>query len=253
MDFESKEISATDLEKEQATQIKSFCTFRHEEETWRLKSRSLWLKAGDRNTSFFHRKYRAWLSRNHISKITCSDGTVLKGEEQQKKAPEDHSQNLYKEDGNGSEEVISEFLSHIPSLVSKEDNASLTKPFSKEEIYKVIWSMEPDKALGPDDFSIHFYRICWEIIITDLLRMIKYFHQKAKVGGNTNFTFLALIPKEVNSGTYDKFRPISLYNASYKILTKLLANRIKPLLWKLGENQQPGRNPWAAKILPNST
>eukprot|EP00253_Pinus_taeda_P032328 PITA_32328 len=63
--------------------------------------------------------------------------------------------------------------------------------------------------------------------------MIKAFHQKAKVGGSTNSTFLALIPKEVNPGTFDRFRPISLCNASYKILTKLLTNRIKPLLGKL--------------------
>ena len=63
--------------------------------------------------------------------------------------------------------------------------------------------------------------------------MVSAFHKKAKVGGNTNSTFLALIPKEANPSTFDRFRPISLCNASYKILAKLLANRFKPLLSKL--------------------
>ena len=60
------------------------------------------------------------------------------------------------------------------------------------------------------------------------------------MGGSTNSTFLALIPKEVNLDTFDSFRPISLCNASYEILLKLLANRIKPLLDKLISPSQDG-------------
>ena len=93
--------------------------------------------------------------------------------------------------------------------------------------------MELDKAPGPDGFSIHFYRICWHVIKYDLLRMISSFLRKAKVGGCTNSTFLALIPKEVNPTSFDRFRPLSLCNASYKILAKLLANILKPLLGSL--------------------
>ena len=42
-------------------------------------------------------------------------------------------------------------------MVNKEENDELMKPFSEQEIIDVIWSMEPDKASGPDDFSFHFY------------------------------------------------------------------------------------------------
>ena len=93
--------------------------------------------------------------------------------------------------------------------------------------------MEPDKAPGPDGFSIHFYRICWLVIKYDLLRMISSFLRKAKIGGCTNSTFLALIPKEINPASFEMFRSVSLCNASYKILAKLLANRLKPLLGSL--------------------
>ena len=93
--------------------------------------------------------------------------------------------------------------------------------------------MALDKAPGPDSFSIQFYRVCWTVIRKDLIRMIKTFQSKDKVGGSTNSTLLTLIPKEVKPSTFDRYRPISLYNASYKILSKLLANRLKPLLGKL--------------------
>jgi hypothetical protein len=149
----------------------------------------LWLKAGDRNTSFFRRQFRARLSQNHISEISSTDGSIHKGFDQLKATSETHFQNLYKEYGVGCEEVISKFLSHIPFLVSKEHNSALLKPFKKEVICNVICYMEPDKAPRPDGFSIHFYRTCWEIIKADLLRMIKSFQQKSKVGGRTNSIF----------------------------------------------------------------
>ena len=60
------------------------------------------------------------------------------------------------------------------------------------------------------------------------------------MGGSTNSTFLALIPKEVNLATFNRFRPISLCNASYKILLKLLANKIKPMLDKIISPSQGG-------------
>ena len=133
-----------------------------------------------------------------------------------------------------------DFLSNIPSLVSVEVNAGLVKPFTEKEIMDVIWAMEPDKAPGPDGFSIHFYRVCWNIIKHDLFCMISSFLKKSKFGGCTNSTFLALIPKEVNPSSFDRFRPILLCNASYKILAKLLANRIKPLLGSLISPLQGG-------------
>ena len=107
------------------------------------------------------------------------------------------------------------------------------KPFSENEILEVIWAMEPDKAPGLDGFSFHFYTACWNIIKSDLLCMVTSFQKKSKVGGCTNSTFLALIPKEVNPASFDRLCPISLCNASYKLLAKLLANCLKPLLGNL--------------------
>ena len=60
------------------------------------------------------------------------------------------------------------------------------------------------------------------------------------MGGCTNSTFLALIPKDVNPSSFDKFRPISLCNASYKIIAKLLEKRLRPLLGKLISPLQGG-------------
>ena len=59
-------------------------------------------------------------------------------------------------------------------------------------------------------------------------------------GGATNSSFLALIPKEKSPSTLDRFRPISLCNTSYKILSKILASRMKSIMGSLISYSQGG-------------
>ena len=87
------------MKKEQQAQFNAFRAFRKEEEYWRLKSRSIWLQAGDRNTSFFHMKYRARLSHNHISEIYSLYGQLFKDQSQIMQAVEVHFQVLFSETG----------------------------------------------------------------------------------------------------------------------------------------------------------
>ena len=77
--MEENEITKSQLSLEQFAQFKTSQSFRMEKEHFRLKSRSLWLKAGDKNIAFFHCQCRARLSRNHISKISIGEGVIIKG------------------------------------------------------------------------------------------------------------------------------------------------------------------------------
>jgi hypothetical protein len=100
--------------------------------------------------------------------------------------------------------------------------------------------LDPDKAPGPDGFPIRFYRSFWDIIKRDLKKMLNYTLHKHKIGGATNSTFLSLIPKESNPSNFSRFCPISLCNSSYKILTKIIATQLNPLLTKLISENHSG-------------
>ena len=68
---------------------------------------------------------------------------MVKGFSQIKQLAEAHFQKLYREYGSSNSDYNSDFLSNIPSLVSKEENEELMQPLSEQEIIDVIWSMEP--------------------------------------------------------------------------------------------------------------
>ena len=107
-----------------------------------MKSRSLWLKAGDKKSSFFHCQCRARLSRNHISEIIDDEGVTIKGQDLLKQSTSKHFQKLFKDDGCSYDDVSTEFLHNVPSLVSIEDNCELMKLSLSRKLLKLfgLWS-----------------------------------------------------------------------------------------------------------------
>ena len=97
----------------------------------------------------------------------------------------------------------------------------------------VVEDMEEHKAPGLYGFSARFINSCWDIIHKDLFKMVLKSQNSNKIRGSTNSAFLALNPKKKDATTFDRFRPISLCNIGYKIITKIMAIRIKGILHKI--------------------
>eukprot|EP00253_Pinus_taeda_P021304 PITA_21304 len=167
---------------------------RDEEIKWRIKSRQLWLKEGDKNTAYFHKQAAARKARNSVSVINDSEGNHHNNQEDIKRAASLHFRSLLTE---FQEEVdYSELLQYLPKGITQGINESLNREIEEEEIRKAIWTLQPDKSPGPDGFPINFYRDYWQLIKKDLAKMLRGIQRKGKMGGFTNSTFLALIPKE---------------------------------------------------------
>lgn len=86
------------------------------------------------------------------------------------------------------------------------------------------------KSPGPDVYSFEFYRAAWQVISADVLAAIKSFLEKGFLPKEVNSTILALIPKKYEAKQIGDYIPISCCNVFFKIILKLLANRLKKVL-----------------------
>eukprot|EP00253_Pinus_taeda_P010786 PITA_10786 len=150
---ETTDITKEFLDKEAQLQQNYHKACLTEEEYWRLKSRSLWLKVGDRNSSFFHKQAQARKYTNAISEI--KDGTIThKDNASIKKATSLHFKSLYRKDKNIDQS--SDMIDVVPSLITVEMNHLLEAKVTKNEVKDALFDMDLDKALGPDGFTARF-------------------------------------------------------------------------------------------------
>ncbi|XP_065639085.1 uncharacterized protein LOC136071559 [Quercus suber] len=116
---------------------------------------------------------------------------------------------------------------------------------STEEIKEALWSMNPYKAPGPDGLHAGFFQRFWLLVGDSVRKEVEKAFTDRKVPEYLNNTHIVLIPKIQGPETIGNYRPISLCNSVYKIITKILVARIRPHLDKLVSPHQtafvPGR------------
>ena len=110
--------------------------------------------------------------------------------------------------------------------MTDDDKEKLIAKFSYNEIREAIFRMEHNKTPGPDGFPAEFYQAFWDLIKDDLMAMFVDFHNGTLPLYSFNFGIITLLPKKDNTVQIQHYRPICLLNVSFKIFTKVAANRL---------------------------
>jgi hypothetical protein len=116
----------------------------------------------------------------------------------------------------------------------------LTKPFSLEEVKNVVMGMKENSAPGPNGFSVSFFKNFWEMIKEDMTKMFQDLWDHKLDMKRLNFVVITLVPKIKEANTIKHFRPICLLNVDYKCFTKVLTNRLVPVVRKIISKNQTG-------------
>ncbi|XP_057957183.1 uncharacterized protein LOC131150472 [Malania oleifera] len=104
------------------------------------------------------------------------------------------------------------------------------KLFMTQEIRDALFSIEDGKSLGPYGYSAGFFKKAWSIVGMDVTNAVKEFFNSGRLLKQFNHTIIALVRKVSHANSVSGYRPISCCNVIYKIISKILAARIKPCL-----------------------
>ncbi|GJR07923.1 RNA-directed DNA polymerase, eukaryota, reverse transcriptase zinc-binding domain protein [Tanacetum coccineum] len=189
------------------------------------KAKIKWSIKGDENSSFYHGVLNKKRSQLNIRGILV-DGTWVDNPQRVKNEFLHHFSKRFDKPAANRASLVMNFS----KILSCDQQVELELEVSKDEVKRAVWDCGTDKAPGPDGFTFGFYRRFWKVIENDVFDAVNHFFTYGDIPKGCNSSFIALIPKIPDANVVKDFRPISLIGSLYKIIAKILANRLVVVL-----------------------
>ncbi|GKD85571.1 RNA-directed DNA polymerase, eukaryota, reverse transcriptase zinc-binding domain protein, partial [Tanacetum coccineum] len=224
------------LREEELRVLKAYKSALKDEESFlRQKSKVEWLKAGDRNSKYFHNVVKGRRNRNRISYVEDLEGNPFHGNSVGEQFVS-HFKNVL---GKSSKVLpINDPSGLFRKKLSEADALYMVRNISDDEIKKALFDIDGNKAPGPDGFSSQFFKDAWNTVGDDVCRAVKDLFLNGKLLKEINATVISLVPKLASPTKVSDYRPIACCNVVYKIISKVLCNRIKGALNDLVDENQ---------------
>ena len=199
-----------------------------EELKWAQKARTNWIVYGDKNTKYFQTIVKQRKAKNRILQLKDGDGNIIDNLNEIANILHSHFESNYEDCSSRSvDNILKEPQTlNIPTLTN-EQNLSLNKPISNFEIECAVFQIGAHKAPGPDGIHAFSFHAFWDIVKEDVTRAIQAFFHSGSLFKLLNHSYIFLIPKKPFPDEVSHFRPMSLYNVIYKVMSKVIVNRLK--------------------------
>ena len=210
-----------------------------------LKSDAEYLMHGDKPTKSFFDKFKNRTEMHKITSLRNEMGSEVHDIHDILRVAE----NFYRQIFSGGEihqDIVNLFLRDIsPNESNHLLMTALLLPITNEEIWEVIIHFKLARSPGPDGLSIEFYRVMFPVIKDELRKLLNSYMNNGRILSKFKAGIIKLVPKIPPYNEIGNFRPISLLNVDYKIFTKILSNRLQPILENLIHESQfciPGKD-----------
>ena len=192
---------------------------------------SKWARVGDRCTKEFFEHHTGIRRPTTITHMQDGD-TILTSQQDLEKHILSFYEQLYTNDDEVERNAAAreDCFQYIQAKVTEEHNAELLRPLTMEEVAKAMKQLPAGKSPGVDSIPAEFYHEMWEDIASDIFNFVQESISQCFLLDELNISKIALIPKSEDRLRIQNYRPISLLNTLYKVVAKVYANRMKPLL-----------------------
>nr|GEU48925.1 RNA-directed DNA polymerase, eukaryota [Tanacetum cinerariifolium] len=185
------------------------------------KAKIEWVVEGDENTKFFHDMLNKKRNQRSIQGIMVN-GTWIDDQVKMKYEFLNHFCNKFDKPPENRARIDICFL----NVLLNDQRDDLECMVMKEEVKKAVWDCGSDKSPGPDGFSFSLFPHFWSTIEKDIFKAVDCFFTNEDMPNGCNSNFITLIPKIIEANMVKYFRPISLIGSLYKVIAKILTNRL---------------------------
>lgn len=197
----------------------------HKARDLRQKSRVKWASLGDENSKFFHNIVNGRKAQNSIPGMLIEGVWVTKPAIVKREVLHFYRSH-FKEQYPSRPILVCSGIKQINTM----DRDSLVEEFSRQEIKAAVFDCGSNKAPGPDGFNFRFVKRFWSLFEDDFVNILQEFHATGVINHGCGSSFITLIPKVKSPLGLKDYRPITLIGMISKVISKILANRIKKVM-----------------------
>ena len=205
-----------------------------------IRSRAKWIEDGEKCSKYFLQLEK----RNYKSKCIktlCKDKQMLTEHNEILDECKRFYETLYTENDHSNKFDKCTLFEKEHPVLNETEQETCDKIITADECHKSVQELPNNKSPGSDGLSIEFYKLFWREINIFLIESYDYSFDNKILSLDQRRAVLTLIPK----GSKDirqlkNWRPISLLNADYKIIAKVLANRLQTVISNLVSADQVG-------------
>ena len=211
----------------------------------KIRSRVKWYEEGEKSTKYFLKLENSRGKSKTFSSIKKGDGTTTTEIYEILDTQVDFYRELYTEKQT-DKDAQNFFLSNITKNLNEDEKKICEGDITLNEMDKAIKSFQNDKSPGSDGLSKEFYDCFWDILREDLQLTLNSAMICGNLSESQSEAIITLLYKNGERDDIKNWRPISLLNLDYKILTKCIASRIRKVIDVIiGKHQTcgvPGRS-----------
>ena len=210
-------------------------------EGMKIRSRVKWWEEGERSTRYFHQLEKRKGKEQLWNSIKDNEGNIVTGTDNIQEIQVQFYKNLYQSQELCIDKELEEkYLENMEQELKEESKNKLEEDITIAELSEALQKMNNNKSPGHDGICVEFYKLYWNNIKYDFYEVVQQGLENYQLSHSNYLAIIKLLYKKGCRTDIRNWRPISLLNTDFKILSKALAERIKTVLPEIIHTDQRG-------------
>ena len=208
-----------------------------EAEGAKIRSRAKWIEEGEKPTRYFFRREQQRATKNTFESLVNSQGQETSSQGDMESILVDFYKDLYAKD-NLNLQTQKSLIDDLELSLTDSERESCEGEFTKEELSAALGGLQTGKSPGSDGLPTEFYKAFWEDLGDVLVTVLNDNFRLGVLTGSQREGLLRLLYKKDDKRLAKNWRPISLLNTDYKLASKVITERLKPVMQSIIHRDQ---------------